>query len=145
MDAHITWHKDVSFITESGSGHSLVVDGPPEHGGRNIGPRPMELILMGLGSCASFDVMTILNKQRQPVTSCDCSLHADRAELVPLVFTKIVMEFTVSGCQLDSQKVERAVGLSIEKYCSASTMLASAGVELSYTVSTVDASAAPET
>ena len=101
MKSLVSWHQEVSFVAESGSGHAMVVDGAPEHGGRNIGPRPMELILMGLGSCASFDVITILKKQRQNITSCECFLEAERADTVPAVFTKITMDFHVSGDNLD--------------------------------------------
>jgi len=137
MKARIAWHEQVAFVAESGSGHALVVDGAPDHGGRNLGPRPMELVLMGLGSCASFDVMTILSKQRQTVQSCVCELDADRADAVPAVFTAISMHFTVTGHDLDAGKVERAVALSAEKYCSASKMLEAAGVQLSHRVTVV--------
>ena len=137
MKARIYWHQDVSFVTESGSGHSVVVDGAPNQGGRNIGPRPMELMLMGLGSCASFDVITILKKQRQNVSSCDCILEAERSDKVPAVFTRITMNFQVSGSNLEIEKVERAVALSAEKYCSASKMLESAGVELNHHVTLI--------
>lgn len=135
MKASISWHRGVSFLAESGSGHAVVVDGAPEHGGRNIGPRPMELILMGLGSCASFDVIAILKKQRQEVVSCECVLEAERADAVPSVFTKITINFQISGNNLDESKVERAVALSAEKYCSVSKMLEEAGVALSHRVS----------
>ena len=134
MKASISWHRGVSFLAESGSGHAVVVDGAPEHGGRNIGPRPMELILMGLGSCASFDVIAILKKQRQEVVSCECVLEAERADAVPSVFTKITINFQISGNNLDESKVERAVALSAEKYCSVSKMLEEAGVALSHRV-----------
>ena len=134
MKASISWHRGVSFLAESGSGHAVVVDGAPEHGGRNIGPRPMELILMGLGSCASFDVIAILEKQRQEVASCECILEAERADAVPSVFTKITINFQISGNNLDESKVERAVALSAEKYCSVSKMLEEAGVALSHRI-----------
>jgi len=134
MKARVSWHQDVSFVAESGSGHAMIVDGAAEHGGRNIGPRPMELILMGLGSCASFDVIAILKKQRQAIKTCECVLEAERADAVPAVFTKITMHFQVSGDNLDAGKVERAVALSAEKYCSASKMLEDAGVELTHRV-----------
>ena len=134
MKASISWHRDVSFLAESGSGHAVVVDGAPEHGGRNIGPRPMELILMGLGSCASFDVIAILKKQRQEVASFECTLEAERADAVPSVFTKITINFQISGNNLDESKVERAVALSAEKYCSVSKMLEEAGVALCHRV-----------
>ena len=137
MKARISWHQDVSFVTESGSGHSVVVDGAPNQGGRNIGPRPMELMLMGRGSGASFDVITILKKQRQNVSSCDCILEAERSDKVPAVFTRITMNFQVSGSNLEIEKVERAVALSAKKYCSASKMLESAGVELNHHVTLI--------
>ena len=137
MKASICWHRDVSFLAESGSGHAMVVDGAPEHGGRNIGPRPMELILMGLGSCASFDVIAILKKKRQEVAFCECTLEAERADSVPSVFTKITINFQISGNNLDENKVERAVALSAEKYCSVSKMLEEAGVALSHRVTFV--------
>ena len=134
MKARIVWHEAVSFVVESGSGHALLVDGAPDQGGCNLGPRPMELILMGLGGCASFDVVTILKKQRQEILDCVCDLEANRADAVPAVFTKIIMHFRISGNNLDASKVARAVALSAEKYCSASRMLEDAGVEVSHTV-----------
>lgn len=138
MKARIAWHDAVSFVAESGSGHALVVDGAPDHGGRNLGPRPMELVLMGLGSCASFDVVTILKKQRQRVSGCVCELHATRADAVPAIFTAVELHFTVTGEDLDPVKVERAVNLSAEKYCSASKLFEAAGVLLSHRVTCID-------
>lgn len=140
MKARIAWHDAVSFVAESGSGHALVVDGSPDHGGRNLGPRPMELVLMGLGSCASFDVVTILKKQRQTVTACECALDATRADAVPAIFTAVELHFTVTGRDLDPVKVERAVSLSAEKYCSASKLFEAAGVVLTHRVTCLDAS-----
>ncbi|MBU24536.1 MAG: osmotically inducible protein C [Gammaproteobacteria bacterium] len=137
MKASISWHRDVSFVAESGSGHAMIIDGAPEHGGRNIGPRPMELILMGLGSCASFDVISILRKQRQEVASCECILEAERADTVPAVFTKITVNFQISGNNLNESRVKRAVALSAETYCSVSKMLEEAGVVLSHRVTFV--------
>ena len=137
MKASISWLRDVSFVAESGSGHAMVIDGAPEHGGRNIGPRPMELILMGLGSCASFDVISILRKQRQEVASCECILEAERADTVPAVFTKITVNFQISGNNLNESRVKRAVALSAETYCSVSKMLEEAGVVLSHRVTFV--------
>ena len=134
MKARIAWHDAVSFVAESGSGHALVVDGAPDHGGRNLGPRPMELVLMGLGSCASFDVVTILKKQRQRVSGCVCELQATRADAVPAIFTAVELHFIVTGEDLDPVKVERAVSLSAEKYCSASKLFEAAGVALSHRV-----------
>lgn len=130
MHATVKWCDGASFIGESGSGHSVVMDGPADHGGRNIGIRPMEMILLGLGGCASFDVMSILKKARQDVVDCRVELHAERADAVPAVFTKIVMTFVVAGNGLKETQVARAVALSAEKYCSASIMLEKAGVEI---------------
>lgn len=130
MHATVKWCDGASFIGESGSGHSVVMDGPADHGGRNIGIRPMEMILLGLGGCASFDVMSILKKARQEVVDCRVELHAERADAVPAVFTKIVMTFVVAGKGLKETQVARAVALSAEKYCSASIMLEKAGVEI---------------
>jgi len=111
------------FVGESGSGHSVVIDGPPEHGGRNLGIRPMELLLQGLGGCTAFDVMMILKKARQPVTDCVLEIEAERAETEPKVFTKIHIHFIVSGTGVSEKHVQRAIDLSAEKYCSASIML----------------------
>lgn len=126
------------FVGESGSGHAVVMDGPEDHGGRNMGVRPMEMILLGLGGCASFDVVSILKKSRQDVTDCQAQLQAERAEGVPSPFTKIHIHFVVSGQALKENQVERAVRLSAEKYCSASIMLESAGVDLSHSYEIVD-------
>ncbi|MEY2701175.1 MAG: hypothetical protein RIQ52_1930, partial [Pseudomonadota bacterium] len=108
---------------ESGSGHAVVLDGPPEYGGRNLGVRPMEMLLMGMGGCASFDVVQILRKGRRDITDCVAELRAERAETDPKVFTRIHMHFIVTGRDLEHDVVERAVRLSAEKYCSASIML----------------------
>ena len=132
MKAAIQWVKDVSFVAESGSGHALVLDGAPEYGGRNIGPRPMELLLMGLGGCASFDVVTILKKARQQVTDVRAELSAERADAVPAVFTKIHLHFIVTGKELNEAQVKKAVELSAEKYCSASAMLSAGGVVITH-------------
>ena len=110
-------------MAESGSGHAVVIDGAPEHGGRNLGIRPMEAVLMGLGACTAFDVVSILKKSRQRVRNCVVELEADRAEEVPKVFTRIRMVYRVSGTGLDPSRVHRAVTLSAEKYCSATAML----------------------
>ncbi|MBT3619980.1 MAG: OsmC family protein, partial [Porticoccaceae bacterium] len=117
---------------ESGSGHSVVMDGAPDQGGRNMGVRPMEMVLMGLGGCASFDVMTMLHKGRQNVTGCRTELEAERVDAVPAVFSKIHLRFIVSGTNLKDSQVKRAVELSAEKYCSASIMLEAGGVEISH-------------
>lgn len=132
MKARVKWVEDVMFVTESGSGHAVVVDGAPEYGGRNLGPRPMELLLMGMGGCTAFDVMTILKKARQDVTSCEAELEAERAEAVPAVFTKIHVHFIVKGRGLKDVQVKKAVDLSADKYCSASIMLGQAGVVITH-------------
>lgn len=122
MKATVTWINGRAFLGESGSGHAVVMDGAPEAGGRNIGVRPMEMLLLGLGGCSAFDVVMILEKAREPVTDCVVSVEADRAETEPKVFTAIRMLFTVTGRGLKPAAVERAVKLSAEKYCSASIM-----------------------
>lgn len=132
MQASVSWLEGRVFVGESGSGHSVVMDGPPDHGGRNVGLRPMEMILLGVGGCASFDVVSILEKSRQKVSDCKVELSAERADGVPSPFTKIHMNFVVSGSKLSEKQVERAVSLSAEKYCSASIMLRSAGVEITH-------------
>lgn len=133
MKAQIDWQGEVCFDATSGSGHTVRVDGPPDHGGTNQGARPMELVLMGLGACSSFDVVHILKKSRQQVTDCQCQLEAQRAEdEVPAVFTKIHLHFVVTGDNLKEKQVERAVSLSADKYCSASIMLAKGGVEITH-------------
>jgi putative redox protein len=124
MKARIKWVENVAFVAESGSGHALVIDGAPDAGGRNLGPRPMELVLMGAGACSAFDVVMILKKARQDIVDCVCEVEADRATVDPKVFTAIRMTFKVSGRKLDTKQVERAVKLSHEKYCSATIMLA---------------------
>jgi putative redox protein len=123
VKARIKWVQDATFVGESGSGHSVVIDGPPEAGGRNLGIRPMEMVLMGVGGCTAFDVMLILRKARQPVTDCVVELNAERAPSEPKVFTKIHIHFIVTGKELKESQVKRAVELSAEKYCSASIML----------------------
>lgn len=123
MKAQVTWNQGVKFIAESGSGHRLVMDGPEEHGGKNQGPRPMELLLLGMGGCASFDVVHILKRQRQQIETCVAHLQAERAEVEPKVFTRIHTHYVISGKNLIDDKVKRAIELSIEKYCSASIML----------------------
>lgn len=120
------------FVGESGSGHGIIIDGAPDHGGRNIGMRPMELILLGVGSCSSFDVVDILKKGRHQVTSCVAQVSAERVDAIPSVFSKIHLHFVVSGVSLKASVVERAVKLSAEKYCSASIMLGNAGVEITH-------------
>lgn len=132
MKATIDWNHDVEFTAHSGSGHQVIVDGPPDAGGANAGARPMELILMGLGTCTAFDVVTILNKARQPLTSLKVEVDADRVDAVPAVFTKIRIHFVLTGRGLSEKHVERAIALSAEKYCSASIMLGQVA-EISHT------------
>ena len=140
MKATVKWVDNAMFLGESGSGHAIVMDGPEDHGGRNMGIRPMEMLLLGLGGCTSFDVMSILSKQRLDVHDCVAEIEAERADAVPSVFTKIHVHFIVSGRNLKESLVERAVKLSAEKYCSASIMLEQAGVEIthSFAVSETD-------
>ena len=132
MQATIKWVDGVMFVGESGSGHTVVMDGSPDHGGRNMGPRPMEMILIGLGGCSSFDVVQILQKGRNDIVSCVTEIAAERVDAVPSVFSKIHLHFIVSGKGLKESAVERAVKLSAEKYCSASIMLGKAGVEITH-------------
>ena len=124
MKVRIKWIEDVAFVGESESGHALVMDGAPEGGGRNIGPRPMETVLIGTGGCTAYDVMHILRKARAPVSDCVVEIDAERAADDPKVFTRIHFHFIVTGTGLRPQQVERAIHLSAEKYCSASIMLA---------------------
>jgi putative redox protein len=132
MQTTVKWVDGVMFLGESGSGHSVVMDGAPDQGGRNMGARPMEMILLGLGGCASFDVMTMLQKGRQQVSDCRVEISAQRVDAVPAVFSSIHLEFVLSGSNLKESQVKRAVELSAEKYCSASIMLEAAGVEISH-------------
>ncbi|SEM60584.1 OsmC family protein [Halomonas caseinilytica] len=138
MKASVKWTDGRQFVAEAGSGHSVVIDGPPDHGGRNTGPRPMEMLLMGMGACTSFDVLEILEKSRAPVSDCVASIEAERADSVPSVFTKIHVHFTVSGQGLKEKQVKRAVELSAEKYCSASIMLANGGVDVTHSFTIVE-------
>jgi putative redox protein len=123
MKVRVKWVEDVCFMGESETGHALVMDGAPEAGGRNIGMRPMELLLIGMGGCSSFDVVTILKKARQHITDCVAEVTAERAEEVPKVFTRIHVHYVVTGKGLSPSQVARAIKLSVEKYCSASMML----------------------
>jgi len=126
MKARIKWVEKATFLGESGSGHSVVMDGPPESGGRDIGIRPMEMLLIGMGGCTAFDVVMILQRARQAVTDCVVEVSAERSDEVPRVFTSIHVHFVVSGNDLSDKQVARAVQLSAEKYCSASIMLGKA-------------------
>lgn len=141
LNASVKWIGGAAFVGESGSGHAVVLDGPPDHGGRNIGARPMELLLIGMGACASVDVVGILRKSRQDVLDCVVHLEAERADAVPAVFTKIRMKFVVTGRNLKATQVKRAVELSAEKYCSASIMMQQAGVEVTHGYEIVEAGA----
>lgn len=132
MRAKIQWRDKVHFTAVADSGHQIPLDGPAEAGGENRGSRPMELVLMGLGGCTSYDVVNILTKSRQDVVDCVTELSADRAEATPQVFERIHIHFVVSGRNLDDKKVARAVSLSADKYCSASIMLERAGVQISH-------------
>lgn len=140
MKGTVRWQGDVCFEAESGTGHRIIVDGPADHGGQNKGARPMELLLLGVGGCASFDVVHILKKSRQDVTDCRCELAAKRAEdQVPAVFTDIHLHFVVSGNGLKDAQVKRAVELSAEKYCSASLMLSRGGVAITHSYEVLSA------
>lgn len=132
MKAQIKWVDGAMFLGESGSGHTVVMDGPEEAGGRNMGVRPMETVLIGLGGCASYDVVSILKKSRQDIRDVHTLLEAERAETEPRVFTRIHVHFVVTGKQLKEAQVKRAVELSAEKYCSASIMLGRGGVEITH-------------
>lgn len=123
MECKVQWVDGMTFLAETGSGHTLVMDGAPDAGGRNLAPRPMETMLAGTGGCTAFDVVMILKKARQDVTGCEVSLTAERAETEPKVFTRIHFHFRVKGNNLKPEMVERAIKLSAEKYCSASIML----------------------
>lgn len=124
MKARVKWVEGMAFMAEADSGHAIVMDGAPDIGGRNLGPRPMEMVLMGAGGCTSIDVVMILQKSRQDVVDCQVELTADRSEDHPKVFTKIHFHFVVKGRNLNPATVERAINLSAEKYCSATIMLA---------------------
>ena len=123
MKARVKWVEKRTFLGESGSGHSVVMDGAPDAGGRDLGIRPMETLLLGMGGCTAFDVVHILEKARETVIDCELEIEADRAEEDPKVFTQIKIRYIVSGKNLSRDKVQRAVDLSAEKYCSASIML----------------------
>ena len=135
MKARVKWVEQVSFVAEAGSGHAVVVDGAPEAGGRNLGMRPMELVLAGAAACTAFDVVWILKRARQPVA--DCVVEAERAAQEPKVFTHSHLKYAVAGRGLDARQVERAVKLSKEKYCSATIMLAHSA-SISYEVRIVE-------
>lgn len=123
MQVRINWIEQRTFEAETESGHRITMDGPPDHGGRNLAARPMEMILVGLGGCSAFDVVEILEKSRQKIQDCHIQIDAERADEIPAVFTKIHMHFVISGDGLNENHVKRAVELSIEKYCSVVKML----------------------
>ena len=139
MKARVKWVEGACFLGESTSGHAVVMDGPPEGGGRNLGVRPMEMLLLGLGGCSAYDVVSILRKARQDVDDCYVEIEAERADHVPRVFTRIHMHFVVSGRDLGEDKVRRAVRLSADTYCSASIMLGKAA-RIRHDVEIVDTS-----
>lgn len=132
MQARVKWLDHMSFVGESGSGHSVVMDGSPDNGGRNLGLRPMEMVLIGMGGCTAFDVVLMLQKSRQNVSSVEVLLDADRADAIPAVFTQINVHFKIGGTDLSEKQVARAVSLSAEKYCSATKMIEKTA-EISYT------------
>lgn len=141
MKADVLWMKDGHFIARSETGHTVIIDGPPSHGGKNLGVRPMEMVLMGLGGCTSIDVIDILKKARQDVTDCVTQLTAERADSIPAVFTKVHIHFIVTGRALKPNQVARAIDLSATKYCSASLMLERGGVEITHDYEIVDVAA----
>ena len=142
MKTRIKWVEGVSFVGETGSGHAVVIDGAPENGGRNLGARPMELVLTGTAACTAFDVVEILRKARQPVADCVVEAEAERAPAPPRVFTRIHFRYLVAGRGLDARQVERAVKLSKDKYCSATLMLARTA-EITCEVTIIDGDAVP--
>ncbi len=138
MKASVKWVQDVMFVGESGSGHAVVMDGAPDAGGRNMGLRPMEMLLLGLAGCSAFDVVLILKRGRENITDCVVEVDGDRADTDPKVFTNVRMNYRITGRNLDRNKVERAVKLSEEKYCSASAMF-SKTAQMSHTIEIIDA------
>lgn len=136
MKANINWIGGAAFVGESPGGHRIIMDGPPEGGGRDLGPRPMETLLLGMGACSCYDVVSILTKGRQEVDDCQLEITAQRADSEPKVFTEIHLHFLLKGKDLKEKQVERAIHLSAEKYCSASIMLGkTANITHSYTIS----------
>ena len=143
MKATVKWTDGALFVGESGSGHAVVMDGPEDLGGRNLGVRPMEMLLLGKGGCSIYDVLSMLKKARQQVVDCRVEMDAERADAVPAVFTRINMHFVVTGVGLKDSQVKRAVELSAEKYCSASIMLGAAGVAITHSYEIVEFAVAP--
>jgi putative redox protein len=142
MKATVKWTDGAMFVGESGSGHTVVMDGPEDLGGRNLAVRPMEMLLLGTGGCSIYDVLSMLKKARQRVIDCRVEMNAERANAVPAVFTRINMHFIVTGIGLKESQVKRAVELSAEKYCSASIMLGAAGVAMTHSYEIVEFPAA---
>ncbi len=132
MKTRVKWAGEALFHGESEAGHKVTMDGPPEHGGKNQGPRPMEMLLLGVGGCSSFDVIHILQRGRQDVTGCSVEIDAERVDAVPSVFSKIHLHFRISGNNLEEKRVANAVRMSAKKYCSASIMLQRGGVDVSH-------------
>jgi putative redox protein len=124
MKVRVKWIENVAFVAETESSHAIVMDGTPDGGGRNLGPRPMETVLAGTGGCSAYDVVTILRKARQDISDCVLEIEADRAAVDPKVFTRIHLQFTITGRHVKREHVQRAIELSAQKYCSASIMLA---------------------
>ncbi len=140
MKARVKWVEQRTFLGESGSGHTVVMDGAPDAGGRDLGVRPMEMLLLGLGGCTAFDVIDILQRGREPVDDIVIEIEGDRADEIPKIFTKIRVRYIVTGTGLSRDKVERAVKLSADKYCSATIMLG-AVAEITHEIEIVDPSA----
>jgi putative redox protein len=132
VKARVKWAENAAFIGETGSGHAIVIDGPQDIGGRNLGPRPMELMLLSVGSCSAVDVVHILKKARQQITDCYVEVSGERAQTDPKVFTAIHLHFVISGHELGETHVKRAVDLSAEKYCSASIMVKAGGCKVTH-------------
>jgi len=128
MKTTVRWVNDMTMVGESASGHAIVMDGPEEAGGNNLGIRPMEMLLLGMGGCTTIDVLSMLKKMREKVRDCRAEITAERADEHPKVFTKIHIHFVIEGTNLDEKKVGKAIGLSADKYCSASIMLGKTAV-----------------
>lgn len=139
MECKVNWipAAGMAFLAETGSGHAVVMDGAPDGGGRNLGPRPMEMVLLGTGGCTAYDVVLILKRGRADIRGCEVTLQADRAEQDPKVFTRINFHYRVTGRNLNPATVERAVQLSKDKYCSASIMLGKTA-EITHTIEIVE-------
>ena len=139
METQLKWAGNAAFIGTASSGHAVVMDGPAEGGGRNLGPRPMEMLILGMGACSTYDVVSILKKSRQEITDCEIKITSQRADSDPKVFTDIQLHFIVSGKDLKEKQVERAIKLSAEKYCSASIMLGkTANITHDYEIINID-------